>query len=107
MLDFAKEAFEYWYKLAVVVGASLIIASIPAANGGILLLGLGAMLVGFGEFINHPYREIVGRDPFSFGYAKISGHPRRTSIVGIVLDLIGTGLFALGVGKIVWTAIAH
>jgi hypothetical protein len=54
MESFSKWDLEHWWKLVAAAGALLAIASAPARFGPGVLVGLGLLLFGVAEWINHP-----------------------------------------------------
>lgn len=101
MSQVPNAAFEKWYLLLSAAGILLSVAALAAGNSAFLLVTLGMVFVGLGEFINHPYREAWIGDPRYPGAAKISGHPRRNRPHGIAF--LGTGgvLMLIGIAKII------
>ncbi|HIC2866463.1 TPA: hypothetical protein ACW0UL_003661 [Citrobacter freundii] len=100
----AKLALNYWYKVLIaggffvflVNGTGLLSAYPTAATG---FISLGCALWGIGEWINHPYKEIL--IPGVFGPSgKISGYPRSAKPAGIAFDVVGGILIALGIIKL-------
>jgi len=101
---------EHWYHLLVALGATGVVASLTVdvkgiANAHALLLSLGVMLIGIGEWINHPLQTRLMRPTF---YAPnggvISGHPRNPSNLGIIFDILGFLIFVVALFKIVAAA---
>lgn len=53
-------------------------------------ISLGIFFFGIGEWINHPLQTRIA----AFGV--ITGHPRNTSISGVLFDLLGIALIGFG-----------
>jgi hypothetical protein len=87
---------EHWYKAVLAAGVVLAAAAVAVAHKPLLILGIGMVFWGIGEFINHPYREKVG-----YGF-KVTGHPWEPKLLGILLDMIGAVLIVFGLFQIVW-----
>lgn len=78
----------------LVAGVALCVAAVAVSNNHLLLVGLGMVLGGIGEFINHERqsRYVPG------GIA--TGYPRRPRVAGLLFDALGlvvgiTGLLRL------------
>lgn len=91
-----------WYKAMAVAGVALAVAALAAKHDDALLIGLGLVAWGLGEFANHPYREEIGFDQFGRANAKISGHPWRPSLLGAGLDVAGLVLIGIGLWRLVF-----
>lgn len=55
---------------------------------------VGGILIGLGEWINHPYQEKIGS-----GF-KISGHPRSNSLFGVALLVSGIFIYGYGIYRL-------
>jgi hypothetical protein len=76
------------------------IAAVPERYGAAFLIGLGMLSFGIGEWINRPHRtEIVRSSVIVSMHVKTEGNPWKPKALGILLDLLGIGLFGVG---IVW-----
>lgn len=93
--------YSTWYIALVAAGALIASASATVRNDAALLVGLGLLLVGVGEFMNHPFRERVQVDDFGRPIFKISGRGRSPKFVGLAIDVIGVTLVGLGLYRIV------
>jgi hypothetical protein len=90
-----------WYHLLIALGIAGAAAALTVDLKGIqnthaLLVSLGVLLVGIGEWINHPYQAFLS--------GSCRGHPRNSSALGVLCDIAGMALFAVGVWKIMATA---
>jgi hypothetical protein len=80
-----KSIMDYWYKF--VAFASLIVL-IVIDNMDIRLISLGCLLVGIGEWVNHPF--VCRVVPFG----TMTGYPRRPSFAGNAIIILG-GIFII------------
>ena len=100
---------DYWYKAVVVLAAFLLVISltvelIDIENTLAQLICLGVLLIGIGEWINHPLQtEIV--PPNTYRNAPtggvITGYNRQGSLLGICFDILGFIFIAIGVCKLI------
>lgn len=95
------EAFDEWYKLAVAAGLVLAIGLGAAGSSGGVLLGVGMVVGGLGDFINHPYRERLTFGDDGEVTGKVYGRPRANSIGGITLCIVGALLALAGAVKLI------
>lgn len=101
-MGLAEKAFSEWYKLMVAAGCALVIAALTAKNQPLLLIALGMVFAWFGEFINHPF--ITAIEDAGLMSRVYSGRVRRNKVVGWILVVIGCGLVAIGLCRIIVTA---
>lgn len=90
---------DYWYKAVLVIATVLLLVSLTVplqevSNSIVAGICIGGILIGLGEWINHPYQEQIGA-----GF-KISGHPRKNSILGIVFVIGGIAITAYGIYRL-------
>lgn len=82
---------DYWYKAILVVGATLLIVAftfeLQADNKDVQMLGFGLIMVGVGEWINHPLQTVVLPPSVSMPAGIAKGHPWRAKPTGIILDI--------------------
>lgn len=101
---------EHWYHLFVALGATGTVVSLSVdvrgiANAHALLLSLGIMFIGVGEWINHPLlTRLMRPSSYAPGGGVITGHPRKASALGNLFDVLGFTLLLVAVGKIVWAS---
>lgn len=88
-------AITTWYKAVVAVGALALAAAITASEHAIAIVACGAIIIGVGEWINHPRRISIR------GNLKITDVSRETNAVGIAVDLVGLGTILFGIYKMV------
>ncbi|EBI9493431.1 hypothetical protein DLP94_08325 [Salmonella enterica] len=101
----AKLSLDHWYKVMILIGAFIfllngagLLPAYPTATTGFISSGL--FFWGLGEWMNHPYQEVLTLDPFNRPTGKISGHPRNTCLTGNIFDLIGFVLIITGLIKL-------
>lgn len=87
--------YSTWYVAFMAAGAVVAAPVGATGNAPYFLTGIGLVVLGAGEFINHPYQEL--HVP---GW-KASGRIRRWRAPGIVLDIVGIALFAYGLWRII------
>jgi len=90
----SKWDFEHWWKLLGAAGALIGAASAPPVFVPGVLIGLGLLFFGIGEWINHPIQ--MKRS----GGVITESYPWRFNSFGLVLDLIGVGLFGFGLFRL-------
>lgn len=88
-------AIDYWYKAVLVIATCVLIAALSVEmqgveNNVVQLLAMGLILVGLGEWINHPLQVSIAP-----AY-KITSYRRSSSFGGNLLDLIGVVLMVIG-----------
>lgn len=97
---------EHWYHVFVALGAAGSIASLSfelkgVSNAHILVISMGVLFVGIGEWINHPLQTaIVPPNVYLGGGGILSGHPRNPSLLGSLFDLLGFLLLTIGIWKV-------
>lgn len=101
----AKLSLDYWYKVLIVAGAFVFLLNggglLPAyPTGATAMLSAGVFLWGIGEWINHPYQEVLTLDPYGRPTGKISGYRRNPKIIGIAFDIAGFLLIGFGAIKL-------
>lgn len=90
-------ATDKWYRALTYIGAVVLIAVVAIPNDAelrktLILLALGTILVGIGQWIDHGYQTKVGP-----GFL-VHGYPYEASITGTLLLLGGLGL----IGRALW-----
>lgn len=97
---------QYWYHVLIVLGAAGALASMTVelkgvANAHALLVSLGLISLGIGEWVNHPLQtKLVRPHAYMPGGGYITSHPRHNSAIGIAFDVLGFALVALAIYKI-------
>lgn len=79
---------DYWYKIlpvvatiTLIIGLTIDVKDVP--NILVQLISIGVILIGIGEWINHPLQTKVGR-----GF-KITSHNRINKTAGNTWNIIG------------------
>lgn len=99
MKDYLRAlTLEHWYKMLISASFAILILSLimpmhGVPNAAVQLLALGGMCIGTGEWINHPLQQRVN----IAANLTITGHPRRVLPMGLLFDVAGLGLVALGI----------
>ncbi|MEY9110425.1 hypothetical protein ABH999_006621 [Bradyrhizobium yuanmingense] len=94
-LDLSKISLDEWWKVVATAGGAIAVAAVAAKFTPAVLLGVGLLLFGVGEWFNHPLQTKVG-----IGF-KITGHPWRPRLFGIVMDVVGLALAFLGLYRLI------
>lgn len=97
-----------WYKGAVAAAVTLLGVSAVAKDPALLVFGLGLLLLGLGEWINHPFQSRIV-PPMGYGIPATiaSGEVRSTNIVGVAFDILGVSLMCVGLYRVVWPLLAN
>lgn len=94
MEPLSKWNLEHWWKLLAAAGGLMAATSTPTVFVPGLLIGLGLLFFGIGEWINRPIQ--MKRS----GGVITESYPWRFSFLGVAIDVIGVGLFAFGMFKL-------
>lgn len=98
---------EYWYHVFVLLGSAGVLVSLMIETKGItnsqaLLLSLGVLFIGLGEWINHPLQTGLMRSSvYAPGGGIVKGHPRNSNLLGWLFDFLGFSLIGTGLYKII------
>lgn len=98
---------EHWYHLFVALGATGATASLTVdvrgiSNAHALLLSLGIMFIGVGEWVNHPLQtRLMKPSSYAPNGGVITGHPRSACAIGNLFDVLGFVLVVVAATKIV------
>ena len=85
--------FDRWPTVWVAGSLIGLVAAIGSGNPIYVGFALGSLLFGMGELVSHPKQQ-------RFGYgAIITGYPRRWSLFGTILDILGIGIMVLSAYK--------
>jgi hypothetical protein len=86
---------DYWYHVLIVLGTLFLITSLTVSlegvdNNTVQVLSLACLLIGIGEWVNHPIlTEIVPPSRSVPSGGELISYPRNNSIVGVSFDLVG------------------
>lgn len=97
--DLSKISLDKWWKLLAAAGAAMSIAAMAAKFTPGLLVGLGIMLIGVGEWHNRASQTEVG-----YGY-KITRYPWTARPLGVLADVVGIVLAIIGLYRLIFTAV--
>jgi len=101
MSDLLKQIGDKWYGAAIAAGVAIIAAGAAVQHGALITFGAGLVLLGVGEFINHPYVSIpTVVDGFGRVVQQAEGHPRRNNLGGVLLVIVGGVLLGIGVVRL-------
>lgn len=100
-----KLVIDYWYKAIAVAGLFVLVISLTVKlvgidNNIVQLLSLGAFFIGLGEWVNHPLQTRLMPASALYPAGKITGHPRNSSLIGILLDILGCIMIGLGLYRL-------
>lgn len=97
--DWTKFGLDHWWKAMTAAGTALAVAGVAAKCPPAILLGLGLLLGGLGEWHEHPERTVPG-ESYGFPFGTVTIHERRVSPLGLALDVAGGLLFVVGLVKL-------
>jgi hypothetical protein len=103
MEDDDLKQYSTWYVALIAAGAVIASASAAVRNDSAFLVGLGFVMVGVGEFMNHPFRTALRFDDFGRPIYKVFGRARAPKVVGVAIDVLGVGLGAVGLFRILFS----
>jgi hypothetical protein len=96
---------DYWYKAVMVIGAVTLILSLTVElqgvkNTTVQIFSLSAILIGMGEWINHPFQtKIHPPVPGIHNGLQETGYPRAYSFIGVVFVISGVILAAFEIWR--------
>jgi hypothetical protein len=82
-------------RTIAVAGGLIAVAAVPAQFVAAFLIGLGLLLFGAGEWVNHP-RQTQVKGAKVVGLYKVTSNPWKPKVHGILMDGLGIAFFALG-----------
>ena len=94
-LDLKSIGLTHWWQALVAAGLAIMVASVTVKFVPTILIGLGVLLFGIGEWRNHQLQTRID------GGFKITGYPRSQNIFGLACDVAGLILVGLGIWKLV------
>ena len=92
------KVLDKWYKALIGAGVALGVAAVAAHHNQLLVLAVGMVLLGIGEFINHPFRS------FRDGWTIYEGHPRIPSLPGTIISAAGVLVMLYGGVRLIMLA---
>lgn len=98
----SKLKLEHWWHVvtaisAALLGLSLTVPMVGVENATVQLASLGGLLLGIGEWMNHPVQEeLVPPEP-GRPWGKLTGHPYSPCVAGVLLDIAALACFAYAV----------
>lgn len=99
MMELPKEFDDrHWWILVAIAGGLIAVASAPVKFVPGFLVGLGLLVFGVGQWIDHPIRSSL-----SHGF-KVTAYPWSPTFFGVVLSLVGVGLAGFGLWRLVFGA---
>jgi len=90
---------EHWWKMLAGAGVAIVVASIAVKFVPTILIGLGLLLIGLGEWRMHPRIQYPVGTPLDGGIVTIT--PRMLSPLGLAADGLGGLLGVVGLIKLV------
>jgi hypothetical protein len=90
---------DHWWKVIAIAGGLIAAAAVPVQFTSAFLIGLGLLLFGAGEWVNHARRTQIKGAP-GVGTYKVTGNPWKPTVTGILLDVLGVGLFGFGLFRL-------
>ncbi len=87
-----------WWKVAIAVGVVLAIAAIAVKDRPSLIVGLGMISCGFGEWMNHAMEVEIQAQ------GTLTTYERKNRALGVIFAILGLllillGLISLALGK--------
>ncbi|MCT2385136.1 hypothetical protein [Erwinia pyrifoliae] len=101
----SRLALDAWYKVIIVIGAFVVLLN----GAGLLpsyptretfMIGLGCVIWGVAEWMNHPLNETAYPRTANMPAHKFVDYSWSPGPIGILLDVIGLGLIAWGLIKL-------
>jgi hypothetical protein len=89
-----KFDLKHWWNLVAAAGAVIAAAFFAAQLTHGFLLGLGLLLFGAGERVNHPRRNEIARGEIVGSSITTESNPWKPNLTGLSLDAFGIVLFA-------------
>jgi hypothetical protein len=101
MADFDWKAFDLskWWRAVTAAGVGISLAAIAAKYPPAILIGLGLLSFGSGEWIQHPGVTLPASS-YGLPHGIVTTHERRLGPLGLMLDGLGAVLFVAGVVKL-------
>lgn len=90
-----------WYKAAIAAGAVIAVPAVTTGNTPAFLCGVGLVLFGVGEFINHPRRSQLLGNEFGDVVGTRTSRARDPRLFGYALDVGGLALLVYGISLLI------
>lgn len=95
-----KFDLEHWWKASVAAGVALAVAAAAIGHNALLLIGVGFLCFGVGEWINRPIQQALHRGHGVQGV--ITSYPWRPKPFGLAMDTIGVVAFCIGFYRLIF-----
>jgi len=89
---------DYWYKAILVIATATLLLALTVElksveNSVVQLFSIAAILIGCGEWVNHPLKTVIYPPSAQFPAGlQGEGYVRSNSFIGVVLVILGIGL---------------
>jgi hypothetical protein len=93
-IDLQKLTLKHWWTTLTAAGVAITLGGVAAKFPPVILVGLGLLLFGIGEWQQHPEEKSKNR------YSSDRPYDRETIFLGLLIDLAGIALIAAGVSKL-------
>lgn len=92
-------ATDKWYRALPALSVILIVGAAaltddPELRKTLILCGFAGLLIGIGQWIDHPFRSSI------HGHLKFSGYPYRPSLMGSLITLAGVVVALRGIWRL-------
>ena len=81
----------HWWTAIVIFGSGFLVASVIVKEYNLVVIALGIVVLGLGEFYSHPMQINVRPN------VVVTSYPRKLSWLGLLLDVTGLALIATGI----------
>jgi hypothetical protein len=99
-MDLDRFKPDYWWNVVAIAGGLIAAAAILQQFIAAFPIGLGLLLFGAGEWVNHPRQTRGNGSSKVVGIYKVTGNPRKPKVHGILMNVLGIGLFGLGLFRL-------
>jgi hypothetical protein len=96
-MDPDRPRTNHWWNDLAIAGGLIAAAGILLNYVAGIPMGLGLLLFGVGEWLNHPRPPPQVRGAVVVGLHRGTGNPWKPRAHGILLDVVGIGLFGVGI----------
>jgi hypothetical protein len=94
-MDLDRFKPDHWWNVVAFAGGLIAVAAVWQQFFAAFLIGLGLLLFGAGEWVNHP-RQTQVKGAKVLDLYKVTGNPWKPKVQGILMDGLGIALFVLG-----------